>query len=209
MVFEGEDTAETDHSVWLSARSPEEAQQKAEAKYPDRKFRLEQDPDCLDTWFSSGLWPMSILGWPNTESLDFKQFFPTSLLETGWDILFFWVARMIMLSLKLTGRVPFKEVYCHSLIRDSEGRKMSKSLGNVIDPLDIISGIDLDSLHAKLHVGNLKEDEISRAVKYQKTAFPGGIPECGADALRLTLISYTTGGMLNRFVSWRLFTPTY
>ncbi|KAG7105018.1 Valine--tRNA ligase like protein [Verticillium longisporum] len=194
VVFEGEDASEGDDSVWVVGRTTEEAQEKAAAKYGSKKFHLEQDPDCLDTWFSSGLWPMSTLGWPNAESPDFKQFFPTSLLETGWDILFFWVARMIMLSLKLTGRVPFKEVYCHSLIRDSEGRKMSKSLGNVIDPLDIISGIELDQLHAKLHVGNLKEDEISRAIKYQKTAFPGGIPECGADALRLTLISYTTGG---------------
>jgi valyl-tRNA synthetase len=101
---------------------------------------------------------------------------------------------MIMLSLKLTGEVPFTEVYCHSLIRDSEGRKMSKSLGNVIDPLDIINGIELETLHAKLLTGNLKEDEVERATKYQKTAFPGGIPECGADALRFTLLSYTTGG---------------
>jgi valyl-tRNA synthetase len=101
---------------------------------------------------------------------------------------------MIMFSLKLTGKVPFTEVYCHSLIRDSEGRKMSKSLGNVIDPLDIIRGIDLESLHAKLLEGNLDEREISRAKQYQKTAFPQGIPECGADALRFTLASYTTGG---------------
>ena len=99
-----------------------------------------------------------------------------------------------MLSLKLKKQVPFKEIYCHSLIRDSEGRKMSKSLGNVIDPLDIISGINLDDLHAKLLVGNLKDDEVARATKYQKTAFPDGIPECGADALRFTLLSYTTGG---------------
>lgn len=99
-----------------------------------------------------------------------------------------------MLSLKLTGKVPFKEVYCHSLVRDTEGRKMSKSLGNVIDPLDIINGIELEALHAKLKVGNLKEVEVARATKYQKTAFPGGIPECGADALRFTLLSYTTGG---------------
>jgi valyl-tRNA synthetase len=175
-------------------RTREEAQAKADAKFPGKKFRLEQDPDCLDTWFSSGLWPMAILGWPNTEHPDFKQFFPTSMLETGWDILFFWVSRMIMLSLKLTGEVPFTEVYCHSLIRDSEGRKMSKSLGNVIDPLDIISGIELEALHAKLLTGNLKEDEVERATKYQKTAFPNGIPECGADALRFTLLSYTTGG---------------
>ncbi|KAK4102743.1 hypothetical protein N658DRAFT_514888 [Parathielavia hyrcaniae] len=195
VIFEGEeDIRETDNSPWVVGRTPEEAQAKAEAKYAGKKFRLEQDPDCLDTWFSSGLWPMSILGWPNTESADFKNFFPTSMLETGWDILFFWVSRMIMLSLKLTGQVPFTEVYCHSLIRDSEGRKMSKSLGNVIDPLDIISGIELEELHAKLLTGNLKEEEVERATKYQKTAFPGGIPECGADALRFTLLSYTTGG---------------
>ncbi|KAL2131996.1 hypothetical protein VTI74DRAFT_4328 [Chaetomium olivicolor] len=195
VIFEEEEgRPETDKSLWVVGRTPEEAQAKAEAKYAGKSFRLEQDPDCLDTWFSSGLWPMSILGWPNTESSDFKNFFPTSMLETGWDILFFWVSRMIMLSLKLTGEVPFTEVYCHSLIRDSEGRKMSKSLGNVIDPLDIINGIELEALHAKLLTGNLKEDEIDRATKYQKTAFPGGIPECGADALRFTLLSYTTGG---------------
>jgi valyl-tRNA synthetase len=195
VILEGEeDERETDNSPWVVGRTPEEAQAKAAAKYVGKKYRLEQDPDCLDTWFSSGLWPMSILGWPNTESSDFKNFFPTSMLETGWDILFFWVIRMIMLSLKLTGEVPFTEVYCHSLIRDSEGRKMSKSLGNVIDPLDIINGIELEALHAKLLTGNLKEDEVERATKYQKTAFPGGIPECGADALRFTLLSYTTGG---------------
>jgi valyl-tRNA synthetase len=180
--------------LWIVGRTPEEAQAKAEAKFAPKKFRLEQDPDCLDTWFSSGLWPMSTLGWPNTENQDYKDFFPTSTLETGWDIMTFWVSRMIMLSLKLTGKVPFTEVYCHSLIRDSEGRKMSKSLGNVIDPLDIINGIELETLHAKLLTGNLKEEEIERATKYQKTAFPGGIPDCGADALRFTLLSYTTGG---------------
>lgn len=99
-----------------------------------------------------------------------------------------------MLSLKLTGKVPFKEVYCHSLIRDSEGRKMSKSLGNVIDPLDVQKGITLDALHEKLKQGNLAEKEIGVATKYQKKAFPKGIPECGADALRMALVSYTTGG---------------
>ncbi|KAI0124004.1 tRNA synthetases class I-domain-containing protein [Xylariales sp. AK1849] len=192
VILEGMDV--DDESHWVVGRTSEEARAKAEVMFPGKTFRLEQDPDCLDTWFSSGLWPMTTLGWPNTEHPDFKKFFPSSLLETGWDIMFFWVARMIMLSLKLTGSVPFTEVYCHSLIRDSEGRKMSKSLGNVIDPLDIIHGIDLDSLHAKLLVGNLKETEITRATKYQKTAFPSGIPECGADALRFTLLSYTTGG---------------
>jgi valyl-tRNA synthetase len=120
--------------------------------------------------------------------------FPTTLLETGWDILFFWIARMIMLSLKMTGKVPFDEVFCHSLVRDSEGRKMSKSLGNVIDPLDVISGIDLQVLHDKLQLGNLPANEIQKATKYQKTAFPDGIPQCGADALRFTMINATTGG---------------
>ncbi|KAL1864623.1 hypothetical protein VTK73DRAFT_5777 [Phialemonium thermophilum] len=194
VLLDGESQSETEESVWIVGRNYDEAFSKAQAKFPGKNFRLEQDPDCLDTWFSSGLWPLGTLGWPNTEGFDFKNFFPTSLLETGWDILFFWVARMIMLSLKLTGSVPFSEVYCHSLVRDSENRKMSKSLGNVIDPLDIINGIDLEALHAKLYVGNLKEEEIARATKYQKTAFPGGIPQCGADALRFALLSYTTGG---------------
>jgi valyl-tRNA synthetase len=101
---------------------------------------------------------------------------------------------MVMFSLKLTGKVPFTEVYCHSLIRDSENRKMSKSLGNVIDPLDVIQGIELKDLHAKLRVGNLAEAEIGRAEKYQKTAFPEGIPQCGTDALRFALAAYTSGG---------------
>lgn len=106
VIFDGEADEEKDNTPWVVGRTPEEALAKANEKYAGRNFRLEQDPDCLDTWFSSGLWPMSTLGWPNTESPDFKNFFPTSMLETGWDILFFWVARMIMLSLKLTGQVP-------------------------------------------------------------------------------------------------------
>ncbi|QDS78169.1 Valine--tRNA ligase, mitochondrial [Venturia effusa] len=189
-----EDATAHDKEEWIVARTPEEAQSNAADKYPGRKLRLERDPDCLDTWFSAGLWPMATLNWPNVDDPDFSKLFPTSLLETGWDILFFWVARMVMFSVKLTGKVPFSEVYCHSLIRDSEGRKMSKSLGNVIDPLDIIKGVSLEALHAKLIEGNLDQKEIAKASQYQKTAFPQGIPECGSDALRFTLISYTTGG---------------
>jgi valyl-tRNA synthetase len=134
------------------------------------------------------------LGWPNKTD-DFEKLFPTSCLETGWDILFFWVARMIFFSLKMTGKVPFKDVYCHSLIRDSEGRKMSKSLGNVIDPVDIMDGITLSGLNDKLKVGNLAPKEIERAAKWQKSAFPDGIDECGADALRFSLVNYSTGGV--------------
>ncbi|EAU38748.1 valyl-tRNA synthetase, mitochondrial precursor [Aspergillus terreus NIH2624] len=191
--IEGEECDDSDGNNWVSGRTEEEAQKKAEAKFPGKKFSLERDPDVLDTWFSSGLWPFSTLGWPR-QTHDLENLYPTSVLETGWDILFFWVARMIMLGIKMTGKIPFREVYCHSLIRDSEGRKMSKSLGNVIDPLDVMEGIELQSLHAKLLTGNLADKEVATATKYQKKAFPKGIPECGADALRFALVSYTTGG---------------
>ncbi|KAL4883775.1 valyl-tRNA synthetase mitochondrial precursor [Aspergillus karnatakaensis] len=191
--IEGEEGDDSDGNLWVTGRNEEEALKKAEAKFPGKKLSLKRDEDVLDTWFSSGLWPFSTLGWPR-QTHDFENLYPTSVLETGWDIMFFWVARMIMLGIKLTGKVPFKEVYCHSLIRDSEGRKMSKSLGNVIDPLDVMEGIKLEDLHAKLLVGNLAEKEVATATKYQKKAFPKGIPECGADALRFSLVTYTTGG---------------
>lgn len=191
--IEAEESDESDGNNWVTGRTEEEAQKKAEAKFPGKKITLTRDPDVLDTWFSSGLWPFSTLGWPR-QTHDLEKLYPTSVLETGWDILFFWVARMIMLGIKMTGKIPFREVYCHSLIRDSEGRKMSKSLGNVIDPLDVMEGIELQALHAKLLTGNLAEKEVATATKYQKKAFPKGIPECGADALRFSLVSYTTGG---------------
>jgi valyl-tRNA synthetase len=123
-----------------------------------------------------------------------ENFYPTSMLETGWDIIFFWVARMVMLGVKLTGKVPFKEVLCHAMIRDAHGRKMSKSLGNVIDPLDVIQGLPLEALHAKLRDGNLDEKEIVKATAGQKKDFPKGIPQCGTDALRFALCAYTGGG---------------
>jgi valyl-tRNA synthetase len=191
--LEDRSSDEAEGEFWVCALSQEEAQKKAEAKFPNKRFTLKWDEDVLDTWFSSALWPFSTLGWPK-KTADLRELYPTSMLETGWDILFFWVARMIMLGLKLTGEVPFTEVYCHSLIRDSEGRKMSKSLGNVVDPLDIINGITLENLHKTLLTGNLDPVEIDRAKQYQKTAFPKGIEECGTDALRFTLINYTTGG---------------
>lgn len=184
---------DADGKYWVAAYDDKEAQSKAEKKFPNQKFTLRWDEDVLDTWFSSGLWPFSTLGWPK-ETSDLRELYPTSILETGWDIIFFWVARMVMLGMKLTGDVPFTEVYCHSLIRDAEGRKMSKSLGNVVDPLDIIRGITLENLHQTLYAGNLDTAEIERAKAYQKSAFPKGIEECGADALRFTLVNYTTGG---------------
>ena len=198
--FDGEEGDRSDGEMWVTAASSEEAKIKAERKFPGKKFTLERDEDVLDTWFSSGLWPFSTLGWPN-QTNDLKDFYPTSMLETGWDIIFFWVCRMVMFGLKMTGQIPFKEVYCHSLIRDSEGRKMSKSLGNVIDPIDIIDGIELESLHQKLLVGNLEAKETERAKNYQKTVFPKGISQCGTDALRFALVNYTTGG---KFCLWIL-----
>ncbi|EPE06340.1 valyl-trna synthetase [Ophiostoma piceae UAMH 11346] len=192
--FEGEEESDAgDNSRWFAAKSEEAARAKVAEKYPGKKLvRLERDDDVLDTWFSSGLWPFSTLGWPK-QTEDLEKLFPTSVLETGWDILFFWIARMVMLSLKLTGKVPFYEVYCHPLVRDSDGRKMSKSLGNVINPLDVIRGISLEDLQKTLLKGNLDPLEVTKATKYQKTAFPNGIPECGADGLRMCLANYVTG----------------
>ncbi|CAD6572663.1 MAG: valine--tRNA ligase [Alectoria sarmentosa] len=183
---------ESDANLWVAARSEDEAWRKAEAKFPKHKFRLKRDPDALDTWFSAALWPFSTLGWPK-ETRDMQSFYPTSVLETGWDILFFWCARMIMLGLKMTGTVPFKEIYCHGLIRDAEGRKMSKSLGNVIDPLDIVEGISLEALNDKLKDSNLAETEIGRVTRSNLQTYPQGIKPMGMDPLRFALINYTTG----------------
>lgn len=195
---------------WFTGRSAQEAAAKAE-KALGTKVEVEQDEDVLDTWFSSGLFPFSVFGWPDTENNeDFKAFFPTSLLETGHDILFFWVARMVMMSLGLTGKLPFHTVYLHAMVRDAHGRKMSKSLGNVIDPLEVIDGISLEDLHQKLYEGNLPDKEIEKAKKGQKEDYPDGIPECGADALRFGLLAYTLQGRnvnldINRVVGYRHF----
>ncbi|KOG99587.1 valine--tRNA ligase [Saccharomyces eubayanus] len=191
--IEGEEHEGIDGNYWVAGKTLEEAEKKATAKFPNAKFTLEQDEDVLDTWFSSGLWPFSTLGWPE-KTMDMETFYPFSMLETGWDILFFWVSRMILLGLKLTGSIPFKEVFCHSLVRDAQGRKMSKSLGNVVDPLDVITGIKLEDLHAKLLQGNLDPREVEKAKIGQKESYPNGIPQCGTDAMRFALCAYTTGG---------------
>ncbi|XP_058769758.1 valine--tRNA ligase, mitochondrial 1-like [Vicia villosa] len=178
------------HDHWVVARNEEEARDEANQKYNGKKFNLTRDPDVLDTWFSSGLFPLTVLGWPD-DSEDLKAFYPTSVLETGHDILFFWVARMVMLGMKLGGDVPFSKIYLHPMIRDAHGRKMSKSLGNVIDPIEVINGISLEGLHKRLEGGNLDPKELAVAIEGQKKDFPNGIDECGADALRFSLVSYT------------------
>ncbi|RWS05960.1 Valine--tRNA ligase-like protein, partial [Dinothrombium tinctorium] len=185
----------TENDRWFSGRSEEEAKEKAAKKLniDTSKILLQQDEDVLDTWFSSGLFPMAVFGWPENTK-DLQAFYPGTLLETGTDILFFWVARMVMLGLELMDKLPFKEVYLHSIVRDAHGRKMSKSLGNVIDPIDVIKGISLQELHKMLYESNLDPNEIEKAKQGQKADFPNGIPECGTDALRFALCAYTAQG---------------
>ncbi|XP_030644740.1 valine--tRNA ligase, mitochondrial [Chanos chanos] len=181
--------------MWVWGRTEAEARERAVSKFgltPDT-ITLTQDPDVLDTWFSSGLFPFAMLGWPQ-QTEDLKQFYPNTILETGSDLIFFWVARMVMLGTELTGQLPFKQVLLHSLVRDKHGRKMSKSLGNVIDPLDVISGVSLERLQEKVKEGNLDPRETAVAMEAQRKDFPQGIPECGTDALRFALCLYKAQG---------------
>ena len=175
----------------------------------DASIVLTQDEDVLDTWFSSALWPFSSLGWPD-DTYDLKTFYPTNVLITGFDIIFFWVARMVMMSLKFMDEIPFKEIYIHGLIKDKNGQKMSKSKGNILDPIDLIDGISLDELLEKRVQGLMQPEMENRIINETKKEFPNGIPDFGTDALRFNFAIQASTGRdirldLNRVEGYRNF----
>ena len=202
---------QTDDKEWVVGRDMDDAMDSACKKFGVTKehIKLVQDEDVLDTWFSSALLPFSSLKWP-TDNEELKKYYPGTMLETGWDILTFWVSRMVMMSLELNDCIPFETVLLHPLVRDPQGRKMSKSLGNVVNPLHVKDSITLEELIANLREAHLDEKELATATEGMKAGFPHGIPQCGCDAMRMALCAFAGAGRtapmnVNVIVSYRNF----